>query len=92
MFRMTAICLDIMMYCRFYLLTQVTQGTYTFLSFNMYTSEKFCLQWNDFKVNATSSFANLREDKDLTDVTLASEDAETRNPKMCFNLKTWGFL
>ena len=40
----------------------------------MNTSEKLCLQWNDFKVNATSSFANLREDKDLTDVTLASED------------------
>ena len=52
----------------------VTQGTYTFLSFNMNTSEKLCLQWNDFKENATSSFANLREDKDLTDVTLASED------------------
>ena len=25
-------------------------------------------------------------------VTLASEDAETRDPKMCFNLKTRGFL
>merc|ERR1719494_1536017 len=40
----------------------------------MNTSEKLCLQWNDFKMNATSFFANLREDKDLTDVTLASED------------------
>ena len=38
--------------------------------------EKLCLQWNDFKENATSSFRELREDKDLTDVTLACEDGK----------------
>ena len=37
----------------------------------MNASEKLCLQWNDFKDNVTSSFGELREDKDLTDVTLA---------------------
>ena len=38
--------------------------------------EKLCLQWNDFKENATSSFRELREDKDLTDVALACEDGK----------------
>ena len=38
------------------------------------SSEKLCLQWNDFKENITSSFKELREDRDFTDVTLACED------------------
>ena len=42
----------------------------------MNTSEKLCLQWNDFKDNFTSSFGELREDRDFTDVTLACEDGE----------------
>ncbi len=37
-------------------------------------SEKLCLQWNDFKENATSAFGSLREDRDFADVTLACED------------------
>ena len=37
-------------------------------------SEKLCLQWNDFKDNAIGAFANLREDTDFADVTLACED------------------
>ena len=40
----------------------------------MNTAEKLCLQWNDFKVNVSSSFGKLREDTELTDVTLACED------------------
>ena len=39
-------------------------------------SEKLCLQWNDFKDNASALFENLREDQDFTDVTLACEDGE----------------
>ena len=42
----------------------------------MNASEKLCLQWNDFKDNVTSSFGELRLDKDLTDVTLACEDGK----------------
>ena len=42
----------------------------------MVTSEKLCLQWNDFKDNISTSFGDLRSDKDLTDVTLVSEDGE----------------
>ena len=37
-------------------------------------SEKLCLQWNDFKENITSSFRELRKDRDFTDITLACED------------------
>ena len=42
----------------------------------MSASEKLCLQWNDFKDNVSSSFRELREDEDLTDVTLACEDGK----------------
>ena len=42
----------------------------------MNNSEKLCLQWNDFKQNISCSFGDLREDKDLTDVTLACEDGK----------------
>ena len=42
----------------------------------MSTSEKFCLKWNDFKENVSSSFGSLRDDTDLTDVTLACEDGQ----------------
>ena len=40
----------------------------------MDSSEKFCLQWNEFKENITISFKELRNDKDFMDVTLACED------------------
>ena len=40
-------------------------------------SEKLCLQWNDFKENATSAFGSLREDTDFADVTLACEDGKS---------------
>ena len=38
--------------------------------------EKLCLQWNNFGDNIRSSFGELREDKDFTDVTLACEDGQ----------------
>ena len=38
--------------------------------------EKLCLQWNDFKENISSAFGCLRQDKELTDVTLACEDGQ----------------
>merc|ERR1712129_95972 len=39
-------------------------------------TEKFCLKWNDFQKNISSTFENLREDVDFTWVTLACEDGE----------------
>ena len=46
------------------------------LALKMVTSEKLCLQWNDFKENISTSFGDLRSDKGFTDVTLVSEDGE----------------
>ena len=40
----------------------------------MNESDKFTLQWNDFANNVSESFATLREEEDLFDVTLVSED------------------
>ena len=41
---------------------------------SMNNSDKLCLQWNDFRENISTSFGQLRTDRDLTDVTLACED------------------
>ena len=38
--------------------------------------EKLCLKWNDFEQNISSSFGELRCDKDFVDVTLVSEDGQ----------------
>ena len=39
-------------------------------------NETLCLQWNDFRENVSSAFGDLREDKEFTDVTLASKDGQ----------------
>ena len=40
----------------------------------MTSSEKLCLQWNDFQENLNSAFKELRNDTELSDVTLVSDD------------------
>ena len=40
----------------------------------MNTSEKFCLKWNDFQENISSTFQGLWNVDDFADVTLACED------------------
>ena len=42
----------------------------------MSNSEKLCVQWNEFQSVIGSAFADLREDKDFTDVTLVCEDGK----------------
>ena len=42
----------------------------------MTSSDKLCLQWNDFKQNISASLGDLRSDKDFTDVTLVCEDGQ----------------
>ena len=37
-------------------------------------NEKFCLRWNDFETNISTSFKELRDDQDFFDVTLACGD------------------
>jgi len=39
--------------------------------------DKFCLKWNDFQSNIYSSFKELRQDTDLTDVTITCEDNQS---------------
>ena len=39
-------------------------------------SEKFLLQWNDFKANKDSAFGRLRDDKEFIDVTLVCDDGQ----------------
>ena len=38
------------------------------------SSDKFCLKWNDFQTNIISSYKDLRQGQDFTDVTLVCED------------------
>ena len=42
----------------------------------MDNSEKLCLTWNDFEEHLKSSFALLRNETDLTNVTLAFDDGK----------------
>ena len=39
--------------------------------------EKFCLRWSEFETNTKESFRELREEQNLFDVTLASDDGYT---------------
>ena len=40
------------------------------------SDEKLCSQWNEFKENVSSVFGDLRQDNELTDVTLVCEDGQ----------------
>jgi len=40
----------------------------------MSLGEKFCLSWNGFETNTSSTFRSLRGDDAFTDVTLVGED------------------
>ena len=42
----------------------------------MITTEQVCLKWNDFKDNINTTFAALRDDLDLCDVTIVCEDGQ----------------
>jgi len=46
------------------------------------TSEKFCLKWNDFESNVSSSFKDLLAERELFDVTLASGDGQIQAHKV----------
>ena len=48
----------------------------------MSSSEKFCLRWNDFEVNISNAFHELKEEKDFTDVTLVCSDNQVEAHKV----------
>jgi len=39
-------------------------------------SQKLCLKWSDFQYNTNSAFGSLRQDTELSDVTLVCEDGQ----------------
>jgi len=45
-------------------------------------AEKFCLRWNDFESNVSSSLKDIREEKDFFDVTLACDDSQVEAHKV----------
>ena len=53
-----------------------------FFNIVMIAEEKFHLKWNDFHQNIKTSFGELRDDKDFSDVTLACEDTELETHKV----------
>ena len=55
---------------------------YTYVSFEMASSNELCLQWNDFQENLRSSFKLLRQDTDFVDVTLVCEDGQKAEAHM----------
>merc|ERR1712038_1569848 len=48
----------------------------------MGASEKFYVRWNDFESNISVAFRELREEKDLFDVTLACDDSQVQAHKV----------
>ena len=56
----------------------------------MTSSEELCLQWNDFQNIVRSAFADLRNDEDLTDVTLAFADgSQIKAHKLVSHCDKW---
>ena len=48
----------------------------------MSPTDSFCLQWNGFGSHLSEAFRDIREDKDLFDVTLACEDKQVEAHKL----------
>jgi len=48
----------------------------------METSENFCLKWSNFESNLSDAFKELRDEKDLFDVTLACDDRQVAAHKV----------
>ena len=52
----------------------------------------FSLQWNDFEANTSSSFKEMRNDKDFTDITLVSDDHQHFEAhKIILGASSWFF-
>ena len=44
------------------------------------SEEKYCLRWNDFESNISSSFKELRDEKDLFDIWLSCDNGQVELP------------
>ena len=45
-------------------------------------TDKYCLRWNDFETNVSHAFNELRQEKELLDVTLACEEDQVMAHKV----------
>ena len=54
-------------------------------------SEAFCLKWNDFHTSLTSSFAEIRQENDLLDVTLICEGQAVQAHKLVLSASSGAF-
>ena len=52
----------------------------------MGSSDKFCLRWNDFHDNISSTFRELRKDNDFFDVTLLTSDGSVQAHRVILRL------
>ena len=52
------------------------------LLLKMVSSEKFCIQWNDFESHISTAFRDLRGDERFFDVTLAFDDGQLQAHKV----------
>jgi len=48
----------------------------------MDSNDKYCLRWNDFESNITHSFQEIRDDKDLLDITLSCGSRQIQAHKL----------
>eukprot|EP00096_Caligus_rogercresseyi_P000381 TRINITY_DN1080_c0_g1_i1.p1 TRINITY_DN1080_c0_g1~~TRINITY_DN1080_c0_g1_i1.p1 ORF type:complete len:462 (-),score=150.20 TRINITY_DN1080_c0_g1_i1:501-1886(-) len=55
------------------------------------SEEAFCLKWNDFQKSVTSSFAELRRDSNLTDVTIVVEGTQLKAHKVILSACSGAF-
>ena len=58
----------------FYFLTANLTPSNSLKSVNINSQGQLCLQWQEFKTNATACFRDMREDIDFADVTLSCDD------------------
>ena len=49
---------------------------------SMSSTEKFCIQWNDFEANLSTAFRDMKDEKDFTDVTLVCADQQVEAHKV----------
>ena len=58
----------------------------------MNESDNLLLKWNEFQLNISSTFNSLREDLELSDVTLVCEDGQQLEAHKIILLASSGFF
>merc|ERR1712129_283578 len=56
------------------------------------TLDKYCLKWDNFRLNAVSTFSELRADSDFSDMTLACDDRSVRVHRVVLAMGSMYFM